>query len=460
MQHRYKVIVCELVIAVATMQQSAVHGQTVQGDILRGEGAYLRGAGWYNLNTAKANSINVDATIRWKQDLRKISYERRQLDAEKDAGKKAKKAEVQQRLAARERQLRTDPSAADIHSGEALNVLLYDLTDPDIELQQWQTAPVFLPAEMSVKDLIFRFIPASGSTSTKALGRGVIALSRLDIEGKWPTSLQQPSVAEERAAFEKAYANIRDQVLEGKFELNAVLELDRSLDDLKAKVQSDVPLTRGYRTEAARFVEELKDATRMFDATSVDYAREMLIDTKDHDATSVAELVAFMLKYRLQFASVTRSPSGRVLYSQLYEAMREQAKTFGIDAKLEAAAAAEQPKEVVAPLEAVWKGNLVNQKGVNHKVEIRVIARDEKTVTFVSLTEAGAEWEYDCEFVDEHNFKISAVRRNKADRGSKKPPPVTEITGSGTIRGKKLSMQADWKAAKLVLNFSATLQEP
>ncbi len=72
---------------------------------------------------------------------------------------------------------------------------------------------------------------------------------------------------------------------------------------MKAKVQTAVPKDRGFRDEAAKFVEELKDATRMFDAATVDYAREILVDTKDQEATTVAELVSFMLKYRLQFAS-------------------------------------------------------------------------------------------------------------------------------------------------------------
>ena len=39
-------------------------GSTAQGDILRGEGVFLMGAGYYNLNTAMANSINTDTWIR------------------------------------------------------------------------------------------------------------------------------------------------------------------------------------------------------------------------------------------------------------------------------------------------------------------------------------------------------------------------------------------------------------
>src|SRR4051794_32807207 len=68
----------------------------------------------------------------------------------------------------------------------------------------------------------------------------------------------------------------------------------------------------------------------MFDANSVDYAREILIDTKEHDAASVEELVAFMTKYRLQFSNSDRSPSARVLYGQIYEKLRAQASALSI----------------------------------------------------------------------------------------------------------------------------------
>src|SRR5208337_2165664 len=42
-------------------------GQTAQGDIARGLGAYAMGAGYYNQQTAVANSINTDTVMRWNQ---------------------------------------------------------------------------------------------------------------------------------------------------------------------------------------------------------------------------------------------------------------------------------------------------------------------------------------------------------------------------------------------------------
>jgi hypothetical protein len=317
---------------VAQAQRIVVGADTPESAAMKGMGAYLRGAGSYNLNTAKAESIHTDSVIRWKQDLRRIAVEYRADKERQQAGKKHHLEDVKKRVAAEEYELRTNPTATDIQTGRALNALLFDLMDPDIKSNDWYTKKVQLPKEISVKDLIFRFMPARGAAdASKVLSRGAIALSRLDVKGEnWPTVMKDAVLEKERRAYETAYAKLRDELLSDKFNVRTLLALDASLDALKSKVQTAVPKERGFRDEAVKFVDELRDATRMFDAVTVDYAREILVDTKDQEATTVAELVSFMLKYRLQFATAERSPSARVLYGQIYEVMRQQMDLFGI----------------------------------------------------------------------------------------------------------------------------------
>jgi hypothetical protein len=307
--------------------QNLGRGSTVEGDIARGEGAFLSGVGWYNLRTAQAASVNVDSAIRWKADLRKIQQEARELEAQKKYQKNMNIEQVRARMAQREKELRTSPSPADVQSGAALNALVYDLTDPDITSSQWRNATaVALPPDMSVKELIFRFTPHKVSTqASAALSRGVIALSRLDIKDRWPALLKKDELAKERKAYADAYIRVREKLLKGEYAIDEILRLDAALDGLQKRIDTEIPTERGFRTVANKFVEDLREATRMFDANSVDYAREILADTKDHDAANVEELVAFMTKYRLQFSSSERSPTARVLYGQIYEKLREQA---------------------------------------------------------------------------------------------------------------------------------------
>ncbi len=308
----------------------ALCAQTVEGDILRGQGAFLEGVGWYNLNTAQANKINVEAAIRWKEDLRKIQQERAYYAAQKAESRKLTAEEFRRKMAQRDQELRTHPSANDVQSGAALNALVYDLTDPDLTGEKWRrVSPVSLPPSMSVKDLIFSFTPSRASTqASAALSRGVIALSRLDIKDKWPGLLNKDELSRERQAYENAYIRARDKIVAGTYAVDEILAMDRALDNLKKKIETEVPVERGFRAEAMKFADDLREATRMFDANSVDYTRQILIDTRDHDAATVEELVGFMTKYRLQFANSSRSPAARTLYGQLYEKLRQQMNSF------------------------------------------------------------------------------------------------------------------------------------
>ena len=283
--------------------QNLGRGSTVEGDIARGEGAFLSGVGWYNLRTAQAASVNVDSAIRWKADLRKIQQEARELEAQK---KYQKNMNIEQ--------VRGEWPSARRSCGQVLrrrmcsrarsNALVYDLTDPDITSSQWRNATaVALPPDMSVKELIFRFTPHKVSTqASAALSRGVIALSRLDIKDRWPALLKKDELAKERKAYEDAYIRVREKLLKGEYAIDEILRLDAALDGLQKRIDTEIPTERGFRTVANKFVEDLREATRMFDANSVDYAREILADTTDHDAANVEELVAFMTKYRLQFS--------------------------------------------------------------------------------------------------------------------------------------------------------------
>ena len=56
-------------------QQFVTAGSTPQGDYLRGVGIAGWGMGLYNLNTAQANSINLDTSIRWNEYVAAVAKE-------------------------------------------------------------------------------------------------------------------------------------------------------------------------------------------------------------------------------------------------------------------------------------------------------------------------------------------------------------------------------------------------
>ncbi len=327
MKYTYRLNLPLLLLGLTFICRSEVYAQSQnEAAVLRGEGAFLRGLGSYNLNTARADSINLNTMIRWKQDLRndlKLYREKREQD---EAKKKQRHADVRKQQELRERQLRLNPSASDIQNGQALNALFFDLVDPDFKSEQWSYRQILLPKGLSVKDLIFTFTPMSNSSlASKALSRGVVALSRLEVEGdKWSTVLKQNELARERREYEIAYTRLRDNLINNQSINTEIEALDAAIKSLKRKVDSVVPEARGFRSQGQKYLKELYEATRMFDAETVDYSRDILVETKDHETTTVSELIGFMLKYRLQFASVENIPQGRELYRVVYDLLHKQ----------------------------------------------------------------------------------------------------------------------------------------
>ena len=95
------------------------------------------------------------------------------------------------------------------------------------------------------------------------------------------------------------------------------------------KTRIAVPTARNFRATAVQAVDALKKATGMFDASTIGFAQEMIADTHNHRAQTVGELLAFMRKYRLLFASADKRPEDVEQYLQLYRLLRQQKDVFG-----------------------------------------------------------------------------------------------------------------------------------
>ena len=106
------------------------------------------------------------------------------------------------------------------------------------------------------------------------------------------------------------------------------------MERLLAKVGMAIPDYRGSRKAAVKYVEELKKATRMFEAETLSYAQEMIGDTQRHKAGTVGELLAFMRKYSLMFGAADLIENGGEKYARLYGLLQQQKEKLGIKADI------------------------------------------------------------------------------------------------------------------------------
>ena len=288
---------------------------------------------WYELNAARARELDVKTARELDQWNREV-YEAYQRELAASAARRRsvrneRLADAKRRLAEREQRLRTKPTVDDIQSGDALNALLLDLSDPTISESAWRYAKVPLPDSLAIPRLIFQFAARRGDRNSQTLTKSLIALGRLDVEGRWPAYLAIDELSRERQAYEKAYGKVKAESLEGKLTLGAILELDKAVDALDAKARAAVPTARNFRAAAVQTVDGMKKAAGMFDASTIGFAQEMIADTHNHRAQTVGELLAFMRKYRLLFAPADKRPEDAEQYLRLYRLLRQQKDLFG-----------------------------------------------------------------------------------------------------------------------------------
>jgi len=382
----FKNPISEVILVFASLLwQIPVQAQTVQGDILRGQGAFAKGAGWYNFNTARGNAINVATMRNYNQEVR-LNYRNRVLFwAEKKAGKKLSKEEAAKRADERIRQLRVAPTGDDINSGDALNVMMEILTDPGIKQNDWYMKSISLPEAATVKDMVFHYYP-KGNDSPGAY-KVEIAISRLGKDVDWPVFMKNDEFKVECANYETTVTKLRVGIQNGKVELGEFKNIDQSLENLKNKVKLTLDDKRGYKRAGLDFTEKLVNASRLFDGNNVDYGQELLQETDKYDARTVGELVAFMLKYRLMFAD-SESPSSTRLYSDLYTVMDKQATALGINPRDMPAVNPQKVDEASALFKvgSVWVWTARN--GV--KIRMRVTRRNGETFQASQKSDDGA----------------------------------------------------------------------
>ncbi|WP_406695428.1 hypothetical protein V5E97_30835 [Singulisphaera sp. Ch08] len=319
---------CACLTITAVLLTPALRAQTVQGDVLRGQGRYLEGAGWYNLNTARAGRINVET---WKSHNREVQRLYRDYMIDRSRHIQYKKgltnklqAELLRKIEEDQRRWRESPTPEDIASGDALNALAGDLADPSISPSSWRTAQVDLPAEMTLTKLAFKV----ADTKKSKLQLSTVAVDRMLVRDRWPLPFRRPEIERECTAYEKAVTAVVDKCRKGT-ELQAA-DYDRLREAvvvLQKAVETDVPSRDDQRRQARDYVRRLDESTKIFAEEA--YAEQLIRDVSEHKATTVAELLAFMRDYRLLFADPGTSPEVASIYEGLYGLLRQQKDALG-----------------------------------------------------------------------------------------------------------------------------------
>jgi hypothetical protein len=270
-------------------------------------GNLAAGAGQYNAQTAVANSINADTVMRFNQYVYMAQQESNRKQYERQARRQGK---VNTTAAETADRLRNRPEPGDIDRGDALNILLDDLTAPAV----LSTSALRL-AGGEIDAALVREIPFRNAAEAVT-----ICIDKLTDKEKFPALLRSEPLTAEREAFIKAVREAARQAREeneiSNEAVRAVQATGKALYD-KAK-SPKVRATPDERNEALNYLKGMAAMARILENTDTLQAFKELKQIK---TTHIANLVAFMQNYNLRFGPAT-TPEQRNAYRTLYPLLK------------------------------------------------------------------------------------------------------------------------------------------
>jgi hypothetical protein len=318
-------LVLGIVLAVAAVSSHAQYnynwggwggsGSTVQGSIAAGMGNMAAGAGQYNVQTAQARSINAQTAMQWNSyiyacnkqnaatDLARRQRQQKELNASSD--------EVYRRL-------HDNPDPHDVHTGDALNVVMTELVNPKVytDVVQKATAPI---ASQLVKNINF----------SHAANMILISLEDISARGV-------PDELASNPQFETDRQTIRSIVAKGRQEGSSSNQISpETIRSFRAAVQAakdkaDSLYAQGtrQRDQCDNFLKALLGLSKMLERPDVE---EFLKGLNRYPSTTLGHLITFMHSFNLRFGAA-KTPEQEAAYDQIYPMLarlRDQAQAQG-----------------------------------------------------------------------------------------------------------------------------------
>ena len=314
-------------------------GQTVAGSAMQGMGVLAAGAGQYNVQTAQANAINANTAMQYNQYLYESKLEGERIYHERLARDKSREAKGSQAVAAR---LRDNPTEGDIARGDALNVVMNELTDPKLYEKALYYAGRMKVGGEQIRDIPFNYASAAISISVHQLTQG----------GAPPILRTDPRFAEDRTALRAIAAELRKEGDEtGIHKPETIQKAKDQILATKAKVEATLKKGTPDRTAADKFIKALYGFMKMMETPAVDV---LLAGVEKHPEASLGDLMKFMTTFNLRFG-VAETPRQRAVYTQLYPMLaqvRTELRSGAAPAPGVPAEAAPTQASANAPLEA------------------------------------------------------------------------------------------------------------
>ncbi|MGO9922362.1 MAG: hypothetical protein ACLQIB_47650 [Isosphaeraceae bacterium] len=271
---------------------------------MAGLGSYARGQGVYQLEKAKADSINVDTMIKWNKALRA-----RQLALREEKRKEAIKREAEREVRVEQMELR---------DGTTLNNLLLQILDADPAAAKTGRAKTPI-SPSAIQEIPFEW-------DSEAI---TLCLDQMTGKESLPAALMLPRYVDERNALHSAIEPALAEDAKGNVSLATRTRIADAVSNFRSKfMKNSSDFEPGYQ-DALDYFTTMASLTRLLNDPSM---KAFLAKLDDGEERTVGDLVAFMHVHNLRFGAAT-SDRQIEIYTRLVPALtaiRDQPRTEGV----------------------------------------------------------------------------------------------------------------------------------
>jgi hypothetical protein len=244
---------------------------------MAGLGSYARGQGVYQLEKAKADSINVDTMIKWNKALRA-----RQAALREENRKKAVKQEA-------EREVRVEQ--INLRDGTTLNKLLSEIFDGDPTVARSGRAKTPL-SPSAIREIPFEW-------DSEAI---TICIDQMTGKDGLPEMLSRPTYVDERNALRAAVEPALAEDAKGNVSDEARKRIALAISAFRSRfTKTSNDFDSGYQ-DALDYFSTLASLSRLLNDPSM---KSFLAQLDGGQERTVGDLIVFMNAYNLRFGPAT-----------------------------------------------------------------------------------------------------------------------------------------------------------
>lgn len=276
-------------------------GSTVQGSIASGMGNYAAGRGAYNVQTAQARSMNADTAMQWNDYMYGINQRN---SANEVARLNRRQQNVNETADATYQRLHDNPDPRDIHTGDALNIVLTELANPKVYTQFVQKSTQPIDSGL-VKNIDFQF----------AANMILISLADLSARGVPDSLAIDPKFEADRQAIRALVAKGRKEAeSSNQVSVETLRSFRAAVKTLQDKADASIEQGTRQKDEVDNFLKALYGLSKMLERPQVG---QFLKGLNRYPTTTLGHLVTFMHSFNLRFG-VAKTPEQEAAYDQLY----------------------------------------------------------------------------------------------------------------------------------------------